>query len=88
MLDCMQALGDAGLQARVDRNIALAAHFEARVRASGGAFQMVLPRSFANVCFWWLPRALRPFDPATASLQQLAALGKARPQPWMGLRIL
>ena len=72
----VQALGDAGLEARVDRNIALAAHVEARVLASGGAFQMVLPRSFANVCFWWLPRDLRPFDPALASPQQLAALGK------------
>ncbi|KAK9843716.1 hypothetical protein WJX81_003497 [Elliptochloris bilobata] len=74
-----KALGDAGLEQRMDRNIALAAHVEARVVASGGAFQMVRPRSFANVCFWWLPRALRPFDAAAASPEQLTALGKVAP---------
>ena len=73
---CEQALGDAGLEQRVDRNIALAEHFERAVLASGGAFQMVLPRSFANVCFWWLPASLRPFDAAAASPQQKATLGK------------
>ena len=60
----------------MDRNLALAEHFESAVLASGGAFQMVLPRSFANVCFWWLPPSLRPFDMVAASPQQKATLGK------------
>ena len=34
------------------------------------------PRSFVNVCFWWVPPALRPFQPAKASQQDLATLSK------------
>jgi hypothetical protein len=74
-----QALGDAGLEQRVDRNIALAQHWAAAVAASGGAFQLVAPRSFANVCFWWLPPGLRPLEPAAAPPAALAALGKVAP---------
>ena len=54
----------------------LAIHFEQSVKSSGGAFVLSHPRSFVNVCFWWVPPALRPFNPATASQQDLAALGK------------
>jgi len=50
----------------VDRNIALAQHWAEKIAASGGAFQLVQPRSFANVCFWWLPAGRRPLDAAAA----------------------
>lgn len=54
----------------------LAVHFEQSVKSSGGAFVLSHPRSFVNVCFWWVPPALRPFNPATASQQDLDVLGK------------
>ena len=54
----------------------LAMHFEQKIKASGGAFVLSHPRSFVNVCFWWVPPALRRFDPATASQQDLETLGK------------
>lgn len=54
----------------------LAIHFEQKTKSSGGAFVLSHPRSFVNVCFWWVPMALRPFNPFTASEQDLANLGK------------
>lgn len=54
----------------------LAIHFEQRIKASNGAFVLSHPRSFVNVCFWWVPPALRPFQPAKASQQDLATLDK------------
>jgi len=63
----------------VDRNIALAQHWAEKIAASGGAFQLVQPRSFANVCFWWLPAGLRPLDAAAAPPAALAALAKVAP---------
>lgn len=74
----MQAYGDAGYEERVTHSARLAIHFEQRIKASGGAYVLSHPRSFVNVCFWWIPPALRPFDPANASQQDLDTLGKAR----------
>jgi len=54
----------------------LAIHFEQKIKSSGGAFVLSHPRSFVNVCFWWVPPALRPFNLSTASKQDLATLGK------------
>ena len=54
----------------------LAIHFEQKTKSSGGAFVLSHPRSFVNVCFWWVPPALRPFNASTASEQDLANLGK------------
>ena len=73
---CMQAYGDAGYGARVTHSANLAIHFEQRIKASNGAYVLSHPRSFVNVCFWWVPPALRPFQPATASEQDLASLDK------------
>ena len=72
----VQAYGDAGYGARVTHSANLAIHFEQRIKASDGAFVLSHPRSFVNVCFWWIPQALRPFQPATASQQDLATLAK------------
>ncbi len=72
----LQAYGDAGYGARVTHSAKLAIHFEQSIKASDGAYVLSHPRSFVNVCFWWVPPALRPFDPATASQQDLETLGK------------
>lgn len=76
MCACLQAYGDAGYGARVTHSANLAIHFEQRIKASGGAFVLSHPRSFVNVCFWWVPPALRPFQPRKASQQDLATLDK------------
>lgn len=76
MWACLQAYGDAGYGARVTHSANLAIHFEQRIKASDGAFVLSHPRSFVNVCFWWVPPALRPFQPAKASQQDLATLSK------------
>ena len=34
------------------------------MRESGGVFEMARPRTFANVCFWYVPKELRPWDPS------------------------
>ena len=72
----VQAYGDAGYGARVTHSASLAIHFEESIKASHGAFVLSHPRSFVNVCFWWVPPALRPFNPAKASKEDLATLGK------------
>lgn len=72
----IQAYGDKGYEARVTHSANLAIHFEQRIKASDGAYVLSHPRSFVNVCFWWVPPPLRPFQPATASQQDLATLDK------------
>ena len=73
---CVQAFGDVGYAAKIDHCAMLAKHFEEGIQSSGGSFVLSHPRSFVNVCFWWVPPALRPFDAATASKEDLATLGK------------
>lgn len=46
---------------------------------AGGAFQLVIPRSFTNVCFFYIPPSLRPFDRNSATPEQWAALGAVAP---------
>ena len=77
-----KAVGDAGWAARINHCLALAARFEAALRDDAkwrGAFRLVTPASCANVCFWWVPPALRPLDVEAATAAQLAALGRAAP---------
>jgi len=71
-----KGLGDAGWAKRVDHCVDLAVHFEDIVRSSGGEFVMAKPRTYANVCFWYVPRSLRPWDPATASEEDVAKMGR------------
>ena len=61
--------------------ITLAEHFEARIRSSNGAFVMAHPRSFTNVCFWYVPPSMRPWDPSDYTDDQGAALHKVGPAP-------
>lgn len=84
--DCaLQAFGDVGYAARIDHCATLAKHFEESIQSSGGIFVLSHPRSFVNVCFWWIPPALRPFQAATASREDLTTLGKVS---WFGLPVV
>ena len=76
-----KAIGDAGWEARIDHCLSLAEHIEARLAdpAWKGAFKLVMPRSCTNVCFWWVPPALRPLDLEAATERQLQELGRAAP---------
>lgn len=46
------------------------------LRQAGDAFVLVQPRSFTNVCFWWIPPDLQPFRFAQASAEQLQRLSQ------------
>lgn len=81
-----KARGDAGLSARVDRALALAAGLErVLLEHPSGAFRLVAPRSGANVCFWVLPGHMRGAGPGAgvgaegtgASEEWVASLGEA-----------
>ena len=71
-----RALGDEGWAARVDHCLALAKHFENKVRSSCGKFVMAKPRTYTNVCFWYVPSAMRPWDPATADEQARSKMAR------------
>jgi len=71
-----KAVGDRGMAARVDHCLELAAHFEHKIRDSQGVFVLALPRTYANVCFWYVPASLRPWDPTTASNEARAEMGR------------
>ena len=72
----MQAYGDAGLERWVDRSAELARAFAEMVEGSQGAFQLVMHEAPFNVCFWWVPRQLRPYRPDQASAADRALLSK------------
>lgn len=76
-----KARGDAGLAARIDHAVALADRCARRVEADS-RFALAAPPSWVNVCFWWVPPALRPLDRARpgvdAALHALAPAIKAR----------
>lgn len=77
-----KAVGDAGWEARIDHCVALAEHFESSLQDPKwrGAFKLVVPRSCTNVCFWWVPPALRPLrDAGDLDERRLEALGRAAP---------
>ena len=76
-----KARGDAGLAARVDHAVALAGRC-ARALADDPRFCLAAPPSWVNVCFWWVPPALRPLDRTVpgvdATLHALTPAIKAR----------
>ena len=73
--------GDAGFAARIEHVMELAAWLRERIAADdSGRFVIARPPSFVNVCFWWVPQALRPFDPATATAQELETIGRLAPR--------
>ena len=84
---CGQAYGDKGLERWVDRSAELAEAFEQKILNSKGAFQLVLPRSPFNVCFWWVPQQLRPYKPDVASAPDRAFLSKVIPSFLLPLKL-
>lgn len=54
-----KARGDSGFGQRIDHALELAAYAAARVREDE-RFRLAFPPSFSHVCFWWVPRDLRP----------------------------
>jgi len=75
-----KAIGDAGMRRRVDHCFELATYMAERIRGdTSGRWQLVYEPSCSNVCFWYVPAALRPFSRASATPEQLAELGKVAP---------
>ena len=78
-----KSLGDAGVARRIDHSYALAEHLARCVRDSGGAFRLAYPPSCTNVCFWYVPRVMRPLPAALTAghpLHGVAVTIKARLQ--------
>jgi glutamate/tyrosine decarboxylase-like PLP-dependent enzyme len=75
-----KSLGDAGIRHTVDHCFALAAHFTKQIRSdTTSAWQLVYEPSCANVCFWYVPQQLRPFNFETATKEQTEAIHKVAP---------
>jgi glutamate/tyrosine decarboxylase-like PLP-dependent enzyme len=80
-----KTFGDDGFAERVDHAVALADHTRAELGGRND-FAIVVPGSFTNVCFVWVPPELQPLDittlsePDHARLHALAARIKARMQ--------
>jgi glutamate/tyrosine decarboxylase-like PLP-dependent enzyme len=75
-----KAFGDAGMRRTVDRCFELAAFMAETMRNdSSGAWQLVYEPSCTNVCFWYVPEALRPFSWETATPEQIAEIHKVAP---------
>lgn len=73
--------GDAGMAATVDHCFDLAKTMSDTIlQDTSGAWQLVYEPSCTNVCFWYVPEALRPFDLATATEEQVAALHSVAPK--------
>jgi glutamate decarboxylase len=75
--------GDNGWSDLVDRSFGLAEAVEGFVRekaAEDGSFVLAAPAQCANVGFWYVPPRLRPFNPATATAQQLTEIGFVAPK--------
>eukprot|EP01012_Entosiphon_sulcatum_P051132 TRINITY_DN70201_c0_g1_i1.p1 TRINITY_DN70201_c0_g1~~TRINITY_DN70201_c0_g1_i1.p1 ORF type:complete len:505 (+),score=64.17 TRINITY_DN70201_c0_g1_i1:22-1536(+) len=77
------ACGDVGWKRRMDHSADLAEYFERRVRELPN-FQMVVPRVWINVCFWYLPPSITrehpEFDFETASDELKGRLGTVAPK--------
>ncbi|KAK9917530.1 hypothetical protein WJX75_005371 [Coccomyxa subellipsoidea] len=75
-----KAYGDAGYEARLDHAMHLAQYLETKILEDGNAFLLVHPRSFTNVCFYWVPPCMRPFHLDRATQSELADMGKVAPK--------
>merc|ERR1711988_1513600 len=59
-----KSLGDAGIAARIDHCYALCDYAASQMRKSGGAFVLAFePSGAPNLCFWYVPAAMRPLPP-------------------------
>merc|ERR1712107_936639 len=75
-----KAKGDEGMRRNIDRCFALAARMADAMRSdSSGAWELVYEPSCANVCFWYVPKRLRPFKWEAATQEQVQEIGKVAP---------
>lgn len=75
-----KARGDEGLAMSVDHSFDLARHTIKRMEANSDAWVLVYEPSCTNICFWHVPESLRPFDPATATQEQVQAIHEVAPK--------
>lgn len=66
-----KAHGDAGFAARIDHAVDMADHARAAIAASDGRFATVVPGTFTNVVFAWVPPDLRPLTLDRAGIEGL-----------------
>jgi len=71
--------GDQEWARRVDRAVGHAQRFEERLASWGDSFALAYPRSFTNVCFWWLPPSLRGKDVARLNSADRELLHRVAP---------
>mmetsp|Transcript_115637 Transcript_115637/g.332096 ORF Transcript_115637/g.332096 Transcript_115637/m.332096 type:complete len:539 (+) Transcript_115637:108-1724(+) len=75
-----KAKGDDGMRRTVDHCFALADFMARQIRSdSTGAWQLVFEPACSNVCFWYIPRRLRPFNWERSTEEQRATLHKVAP---------
>jgi glutamate/tyrosine decarboxylase-like PLP-dependent enzyme len=72
--------GDDGFVECVDRSFALAKFVEKEVENSNDRFVLVQPAQCSNVCFWYVPPRLRPFNRKTATEEDWAELSLVAPK--------
>ena len=72
--------GDEGLEADVDRAFDIAHCFANAVKNSNGAFVLASEPQCTNVCFWYVPPHLRPFDINNATEEQMEELHEVAPK--------
>jgi len=72
--------GDKGLAKMVEHSFQLARHTVEQMREDADSWVIVYPPSCTNVCFWYVPKSLRPFNPETATREQVQAMHKVAPR--------
>uniref|UniRef100_A0A8C8DIS4 Glutamate decarboxylase like 1 n=1 Tax=Oryzias sinensis TaxID=183150 RepID=A0A8C8DIS4_9TELE len=72
-----KALGSSELERRVDRALAMARYLAQTVKKREG-FHLLMKPEYANVCFWYVPPALRGLPDACSGLLQVAPVIKER----------
>ena len=78
-----KARGDDGFSDLVDRAFGLAQTVEGFVREkqeTDGSFVLAANAQCANVGFWYVPPRMRPFDPASATANELTEIGFVAPK--------
>jgi len=75
-----KANGDAGMRKTVDHCFDLASFMAEKIRYDrSGAWQLTYEPSCSNVCFWYVPEALRPFRWETATQEQIDKINQVAP---------
>ncbi|CAL8465172.1 g4707 [Coccomyxa elongata] len=75
-----KAYGDGGYESRLDHAMSLARYLEEKILQDGHAFVLVHPRSYTNVCFYWIPPSMRPFCLERATESEKQELGNVAPR--------